>query len=248
MKRIPLIAGNWKMNGSSTFVEKVAATFSSFHDQHVEVAIFPPFVYLEAMKKLLSDSLVKIGAQNISAFSEGAYTGEISGSILKECQCDYVLVGHSERRALFHESDKECLQKVIMVQTNGMSPILCVGESLKEREDQQAFSIIEQQIISVISDSRVNAENIIIAYEPVWAIGTGKTATPEMAQEMHHFIRSLLSTHVGEDTAQKTRILYGGSVKSDNASMLLAQKDIDGALVGGASLVIESFTDIIRAA
>ncbi|MCD8573634.1 MAG: triose-phosphate isomerase [Gammaproteobacteria bacterium] len=191
---------------------------------------------------------MKVGAQNISTFSEGAYTGEISGSMLKECQCDYVVVGHSERRVLFHESDQECLQKVIMAQTHGIIPILCVGESLKEREHEQAFSVIEQQLMAVISDSRVNSQQLMIAYEPVWAIGTGKTATPAMAQDMHHFIRSLLSTHLGQDTAQNTRILYGGSVKSDNASMLLAQKDIDGALVGGASLVIESFTDIIRAA
>lgn len=246
--RVPLIAGNWKMHGSRAFVDQVLPALSTAALSSVEVAVFPPYVFLSQAQSLLRHSAIKLGAQNVYAQNEGAYTGEVSAKMLKECACDYVLVGHSERREIFKETDQECLQKVLAAQEQGIKPILCVGETLTEREQNQTFAVIERQLAVVFAEQKVNSSEIVVAYEPVWAIGTGKTATPELAQAVHAFIREKLVMCLGNVAAQKMRILYGGSVKPDNAAGLLSQPDIDGALVGGASLSVESFMQICQAA
>lgn len=245
--RIPLIAGNWKMHGSRAFVAEILPALTAISGSSVEIAVFPPFVFLPQARALLENSAIKLGAQNMSVQDQGAYTGEISAAMLKECGCDYVLVGHSERRELYHETDDLCREKVIAAQANGLMPILCVGETLEEREAGKTFEVIERQLSAVFHESKINPSSLILAYEPVWAIGTGKTATPELAQTVHSFIREKLAECVGNTIAQKMRILYGGSVKPDNAVGLLSQSDIDGALVGGASLMVESFVGVIDA-
>jgi triosephosphate isomerase len=245
--RTPLIAGNWKMNGSRDFVAQILPALSAAASSSIEIAVFPPYVYLEQARALLKNSTVKLGAQNLNQHQEGAYTGEISAKMLKECGCEYVLIGHSERRQSFYENDASCLQKTLSAQATGLIPLLCVGETLEEREQNQTFTVIERQLAAVFNAPNVNHGAIVLAYEPVWAIGTGKTATPDMAQAVHGFMREKLSFWCGNDVAQGMRILYGGSVKADNAAGLLSQPDIDGALVGGASLVLESFIGIIHA-
>lgn len=246
--RIPLIAGNWKMHGSRAFVAQILPVLSAAGPLSVEMAVFPPFVFLPQVQTLLEGSEIKFGAQNMDAHEQGAFTGEISAAMLKECGCHYVLVGHSERRESFYETDVSCMEKVIAAQAAGLVPILCVGETLDEREQGITFKVIERQLAAVFHEPSVDARKIVLAYEPVWAIGTGKTATPELAQTVHAFIREKLTHWLGNEVAQATRVLYGGSVKPDNAAGLLSQLDIDGALVGGASLVAESFIDICRAA
>lgn len=246
--RVPFIAGNWKMHGSRAFVAQFLPALLTGESPSAEVAVFPPFVYLAQAHALLADSKIKLGAQNMEAHDEGAYTGEISGKMLKEFGCEYVLIGHSERRQRYGEADAFCLQKVLSAQANALVPLLCVGESLLEREQGKTFRVIEQQLKIIFASSQVKANAIVLAYEPIWAIGTGKAATPEMAQEVHAFMREKLASWIGHDLAQQVRIVYGGSVKPDNAKALFAQPDIDGALVGGASLLAESFIEIIRAA
>lgn len=245
--RIPLIAGNWKMHGSRTFVAQILPVLSAAATPSVEIAVFPPFVFLPQAQLFLEASAVKLGAQNIDAHDHGAFTGEISATMLKECGCHYVLIGHSERRQSFYETDDSCREKVIAAQAACLTPILCVGETLQERDQEETFEVIERQLAAVLAQPNVDASRIVVAYEPVWAIGTGKTATPELAQMVHRFIRETLSAWLGNAVSQQMRILYGGSVKPDNAAGLLAQADIDGALVGGASLVAESFIGIIKA-
>lgn len=234
------------MHGSRAFVDQFLTDLSA-KPFSAEVAIFPPYVLLPQAQALLQNSPIKLGAQNVHVQNEGAYTGEVSAKMLKECACDYVLVGHSERRELFKETDQECLQKVLAAQKQGITPLLCIGETLGEREQGQTFAVIERQLAVVFEKKEVNFNEIVLAYEPVWAIGTGKTATPELAQAVHVFIREKLLVWLGSELAQKMRILYGGSVKPDNAAGLLSQPDIDGALVGGASLVAKSFIEIINA-
>lgn len=246
--RKKIIAGNWKMNASRQQaqallegIKKGAAELTA-----VDILVFPPFVHIQNTEALLEGSSIHWGAQNLYIGDAGAFTGEVSGPMLKEYGCRYVLVGHSERRMLFHDDLPLVAAKFDAAQSAGLIPVLCVGETLEQREAQVTERIIQDQLASVISASSIKAfEKAIIAYEPVWAIGTGLTASPEQAQAVHHFIRSILSKY---DTklANSISILYGGSVKKDNAAGLFAMPDIDGALVGGASLDSDSFLSICR--
>lgn len=245
--RQPFIAGNWKMQGDKAFVDNLLQALESIDQLPVKTAVFPPFVYLIQAHQYLQHSPMHLGAQNMSDHEPGAYTGEISASMLTDVGCKYVLVGHSERRQYNGESDELCALKVVAAQKSGLIPILCVGETLQQRQQKQTLTIIEKQLATVIKHDDVDASRLVIAYEPIWAIGTGQTATPEVAQEVHGFIRKLLESWVGE-LADNIICLYGGSVKPSNAAELLAMPDIDGALVGGASLKAEAFIAICQAA
>ncbi len=215
---------------------------------NVDMAVFSTSPYLFQCKSLLGSSLVKWGAQNISEFSQGAYTGEINTDMLKDFGCEYTLVGHSERRELFAESDAQVAAKFVQAQAGNITPILCVGETLQERESGDTVKIISQQIQAVLDVVGIQKfTQAVIAYEPIWAIGTGKTASPEQAQEVHAAIRGLLAKN-DQVIAQKMQILYGGSVKPGNAAEIFAQPDVDGALVGGASLNADDFIKICKAA
>lgn len=247
-----IIAGNWKMNNT---IPEALKLFASI--QHhikavpdgVEVVLVPPFTSLYSLSISLQDTELKLGAQDIYWEDIGAYTGEISGPFLKDAGCSYVIIGHSERRKYFGETDETVNKKLFAALRNELTPIVCVGETLGERESGRHMDVVEKQIKGGLSEvhSR-DAEKIVVAYEPVWAIGTGKTATPAQAQEMHHFIRNVVEKMYDAPTAGKVRILYGGSVTASNSQDLLTQKDVDGALVGGASLKGSDFADIIRAA
>ncbi len=248
MRRI-LIAGNWKMHkGVGEAVELVDELLSIFSSPpSCEVAVMPPFTALHPVSGRLKGSFVKLGAQNVYWEDQGAFTGEISPLMLKEIGCHYAIVGHSERRHIFGEPDQWVAKKAVALQKVGIIPIICVGERLEEREAGDAEGVVASQLEGSTQGVSWDPETLpVIAYEPVWAIGTGKTATPEIAQEMHAFIRGWLSENEGDDVASRVRILYGGSVKPENARGLLAQRDIDGALVGGASLKAQSFAGIIR--
>jgi triosephosphate isomerase len=215
----------------------------------VEVAVCPPAVYVHDVGAALRGSHIALGAQNMYYTEEGAYTGEISGKMLKDLGCRYVILGHSERRQLMGETDAQVNQKVHAALKVGLVPIVCVGETLEQREAGQTTTVVRTQTEGSLAGlTSEQAAGIVLAYEPVWAIGTGKTATPAQAEEVHADIRALLSTMFGAETAQKIRIQYGGSVKADNAKELLSQPNIDGALVGGASLKADSFLPIIEAA
>lgn len=243
-----LVVANWKMHGSLAANQSLIQQFQSLLGQaQTAVAICPPFVYLAQLQSLLSDSLIALGAQNLSEYESGAYTGEISASMLADLHCRYVIVGHSERRAIYAETDAHVAEKFARAQEQGLTPILCVGETLAEREADQTTAIVLRQLDAVIAKNGIKSlRKAVIAYEPVWAIGTGKTATPEQAQEVHRVLREHIQTLCAE-TAVVVQILYGGSVKADNAESLFAQIDIDGALVGGASLKAEEFAAICRA-
>lgn len=215
----------------------------------VDVAVCPTFTALDAASKALKGSTVKLGAQNMHPKANGAYTGEIAADMLKEFDCEYVILGHSERREYFKECNCFINQKVKAVIAAGMKPILCVGEKLEERESGSTISVVSEQTEKGLAEiSKSDAEKVVIAYEPVWAIGTGKTATPAMAQEVHAEIRKILLKLFGSDTAEKIQILYGGSMKPENADELLKEKDIDGGLIGGAALKAESFVALIESA
>jgi triosephosphate isomerase len=215
----------------------------------VEVIVAPPYTSLSLASDLLKNSPIKLGAQNMSEFDEGAYTGEISWKMLRSSGCSHVILGHSERRQFFHESDDLINRKAKKGLTAGLKPIICVGETLQEREGGTTASVVESQVRGVLSGMAASdLENIIIAYEPVWAIGTGRNATPAQAQEVHALIRSLVRQLFGDRSGESIVIQYGGSVKPDNSAELLRQTDIDGALVGGACLKAESFIAIIRSA
>ncbi len=248
--RKPLVAGNWKMNGSRENAESLIAGIKEGLGVNaaVEAAICPPFVYLSEVGSRLSGSGIALGAQNVSQHGNGAYTGEISTSMLLDVGCKYVISGHSERRALYGEADSLVAEKVVAINAAGLKPILCVGELLKERESGKTEEVVARQLDVLLNSAEGLAalQNTVIAYEPVWAIGTGMTATPEQAQDVHAFIRQRIAA---KDTAlaQKVRILYGGSVKGNNASELFAKADIDGGLIGGASLQVEEFLAICRA-
>lgn len=249
--RKPLVAGNWKMNGTKSEGEALIAAIKSGLGaaMSAHVAVCPPFVYLAGIGSLLRDSPVSLGAQNLSQRSSGAFTGETSAAMLLDVGCEYVIVGHSERRALYGESDQLVAEKVIVASNAGLKPVFCVGELLKERESGETEAVVARQLDVLLNSAEGLAalHNAVIAYEPVWAIGTGKTATPEQAQEVHLFIRQRIAM---KDTAlaAKIQLLYGGSVKGDNAEELFAQADIDGGLIGGASLNAEEFLTICRAA
>jgi len=247
--RKPIIGGNWKMNKTcketDDFARKIISQVGDY--DKVTTVIFPPFTYLQRMRDLLKDTGIKLGAQNMFWEEKGAYTGEVSPLMLVDVGCRYVILGHSERREYFGETDENINKKVKAALKIGLTPLVCVGEKLEERKKGLAKRIVESQITKCFSDlspSQVN--RIVIAYEPVWAIGTGETATPEQAQEMHQFIREILQEMFDDEVANSVRIQYGGSVKPDNIKELMAEPDIDGALVGGASLDVDSFVKIVK--
>ena len=249
MARIPLMAGNWKMNKTVEeavdLVKQLKVTISGV--KGVEVAVAPPFTALYAVSKELKDSTIHLAAQNMFWEEKGAFTGEVSPLMLKEMGCAYVIIGHSERRQFFGETDETVNRRMKMVIAHGMKPIFCIGETLKEREENRTFSVVERQIEGGLKDIKENeVKNMVIAYEPVWAIGTGTTATPQQAEEVHRFIRQKLGKLTSRGVAEAMRIQYGGSVTPENIKGLMDQGDIDGALVGGASLKSDSFSRIVR--
>jgi triosephosphate isomerase len=248
--RRPLIAGNWKMNLSRDEAVNLArGVGAAAGDGEVDVLVCPTFVHLDGVLAAVTGSKVAVGSQDVYFESNGAFTGETSTAMLDDLGCEYVILGHSERRNVIGESDELINQKLHATLKAGLKPILCVGELLEEREAGKTMDVVKSQIEGSLKD--VTAEqmgSIVIAYEPVWAIGTGKTATPEQAQQVHADLRSLFASRYNQEVADGVRILYGGSVKPANAAELMACPDIDGALVGGASLKAESFAEIIDAA
>jgi triosephosphate isomerase len=249
-KRKPLIAGNWKMyknlDEAVDLARKLKNSLSMIRD--IEVVLIPPFPLIYSVRKALGDdSLIKAGAQDSSGNKEGAYTGDVSAGMLSSIGCSYVLAGHSERREYHLETDGQISCKVRAIIDAGLSVILCMGESLAERDANRVFEKIDRQVREDLKTVKQEEfSHIVIAYEPIWAIGTGRTATPAQAQEVHAHIRSLIGSLFGENNASNLRILYGGSVKPENIKELMAQDDIDGALVGGASLNAESFSRIVK--
>ena len=251
--RKPFVAGNWKMNTDSrsgvALAEGIASGSEDLAGEKVTVAVCPPFVYLPSVAEAVKHSNVAVGAQDIYFEPNGAFTGEISVSMIKDVGCVYVICGHSERRHVIGETDELINKKVAAAITGGLLPILCVGELLSEREAGQTNDVVTRQLKEGLAG--LNAEKVsavTIAYEPVWAIGTGKTATPDQAQEVHELIRKLLAEMYSDEVAVEIRIQYGGSAKPSNAAELLGRPDIDGLLVGGASLKVDDFIAIIRAA
>jgi triosephosphate isomerase len=247
--RKPLIAGNWKMfkTGPEALetADRLVKLLSTTMD--VDVMIAPPFTALAQVSDLLKKTRISLGAQNLFWEAEGAYTGEISASMLVSAGCRYVIVGHSERRQYFGETDETVNQKIKAAVTNDLIPVMCIGESETERESKETFSVLDRQVQKGLKGfSADEMETLVMAYEPVWAIGTGKTATADQAQEVHLFLREMLEKKFGNNLAKSIRILYGGSVKSDNIKELMTMPDIDGALIGGASLEPETFSKIVQ--
>jgi triosephosphate isomerase len=248
--RQPLVAGNWKMHGSraenASLVRSLLDMLRS--ESRSEVLLCPPFVYLWETGRMLKDTDVALGAQSVCAESQGAFTGEVSAAMVKDVGCRYALVGHSERRQIFGETDAVVARKFVAAQSHGLVPVLCVGETLEERESERTAQVVSRQIDAVLSVSGVASfGRAVVAYEPVWAIGTGRNAAPEQAQEVHAMIRAKLAALDGT-IGGSVRILYGGSVKASNARELFAMPDIDGGLVGGASLKADEFARICAAA
>ncbi|GEP25562.1 MULTISPECIES: triose-phosphate isomerase [Cryobacterium] len=252
-RRTPLIAGNWKMNldhlQAIAFVQKLAWNLKDAnHDfAAVEVAVFPPFTDLRSVQTLVSaDKLpLAFGAQDVSAQESGAYTGEISGAFLAQLECQYVIIGHSERRTLHNESDEQVAAKVTAALKHNLVPLICVGESAEDLAVHGPSAVPVAQLRAALAGV-TNAADIVVAYEPVWAIGSGQAATPEQAEQVAAALRGVLTELLGQDVADKTRILYGGSVKSGNIAAFMREPNVDGALVGGASLDIPEFSSIIR--
>ena len=248
--RRPLICGNWKMFGSLAQTEQLVDALRAALDDvtTADIGLAPPFPFLSLAKSRLNGSPMRLVAQNGHWEEQGAFTGEVSPTMLKEVGVEWVILGHSERRQHFGETDTGVRMRTVGALRTGLTPIVCVGETLTQREDGHTLDVIERQLraaLEGLSDDFL--KQVVIAYEPVWAIGTGKVATPDQAQEVHAEIRGWLTHIAGEEIAQATRILYGGSVKGDNAAVLLAEPDIDGALVGGASLKADEFARIVRA-
>ena len=246
----PLVAGNWKMHGNTETASHLAAQLVAqwsdrpVAERSVEMVLFPPSVHLSLVKGAVAGSGIAVGAQNLSQHGSGAYTGEISGDMLVDQGCDYVLVGHSERRDLFGESSATVAEKFKAAQSSGLIPILCAGETLRQRQQEQTVAVVTAQIKAVIDCVGLhNVCRAVVAYEPVWAIGTGETASPEQAQQVHRAIRNQLG-----EVGLRTRLLYGGSVKASNAAELFSQPDINGGLVGGASLEAIEFFNIVKRA
>lgn len=249
--RRPLVAGNWKMNLTRDSAVALARGIAEKCQNAggVDVAVCPPFVYLDAVRSTLQGSAVRLGAQNMYHEPEGAFTGEISGKMLVDVGCTYVILGHSERRHILGETDQQINRKLLATLAQRLTPILCVGETLEEREAGKTQSVIHNQFAASLAElSPDQVGQIVIAYEPVWAIGTGRNATPQQAEEVHADLRRLLESRYNAKVASIVRIQYGGSVKPENAADLLSQPNIDGALVGGASLKVDSFLGIIAAA
>ncbi len=240
-----LVAGNWKMNGSLASIAALLDGLTPFSDESVDVAVIPPYVYLETVKRQLGQSQIQLGAQHLDWRSEGAFTGEIAAHMLVELGCHYCLVGHSERRQYFGDTDERVADRFKACLEAGLVPVLCVGESLDERQAGKTGEVVSRQLAAVTDLVGDQIGKGVIAYEPVWAIGTGESATPDMAQEVHALIRQQIAAVT---PASETRLLYGGSVNPKNAEALFAQRDIDGALVGGASLKAEDFVAICEAA
>ena len=245
-KRRKLVIGNWKMHGSRAANAELLAGVLAARPFGCDVAVCAPFVYIADAALTLAASDVRWGAQDVSAQAQGAFTGEVSAAMLAELGCRYTLVGHSERRALHAESDLLVAQKAQAALGKGVTPVVCVGETLAEREAGQTAEVVKRQLSAVIHQLAHCAGEMVVAYEPVWAIGTGRTATPAQAQEVHALLRAQLEAATGRGNAM--RILYGGSVKPDNAAELFSQPDIDGGLIGGASLKAADFVAIVRAA
>jgi triosephosphate isomerase len=248
--REKLIVGNWKMHGSlqenSALLQALLSRLNGL--QRTSVAVCVPFPYLAQARDLLEGTALAWGAQNVSQFSKGAYTGEVSGLMLQDFGCRYVIVGHSERRALFGDTDAVVAEKFVAAQSASLTPILCCGETLEERETGMTREVVGRQLDAVFGRTGIAAlASAVIAYEPVWAIGTGRTATPEHAQQVLHFIRSRMHS-LDATLAQRVQVLYGGSVKAANAAQLCSLPDVDGGLVGGASLNAEEFAAICQAA
>lgn len=249
MARRSMVAGNWKSNGSQQSNQQLLVELSELDQSALRctVVICPPSIYLSTAKEQLP-SAVKLGAQNVSAFEQGAYTGEVSADMLRDTGCDYAIVGHSERRQLFNEQDADVATKALRLLEHSITPIVCVGETLSERQQGDSIAVVLAQLNALLNT--LNSEQlaqIVVAYEPIWAIGTGETASPEQAQAVHASIREWFRKQVGAAADQIT-ILYGGSVKSSNATELFAQADIDGGLIGGASLNAQEFYKICNAA
>jgi triosephosphate isomerase len=249
MGRVPFIAGNWKMNKTVgealDLVRQLKASISGMEE--VEVAIAPPFTALYAVHKELEGSSIRLAAQNLFWEEKGAYTGEVSPPMLKELGCQYVILGHSERRQFFGETDGTVNRKMKAALGQDLKVIFCIGETLEEREKGKTFSVIERQLSGGLNDiGKEEMKRIVVAYEPVWAIGTGKTATPEQAEDVHRVIRERLEKLYSRGIAEDVRIQYGGSVTPENVKGLMNQKNIDGALVGGASLKSDTFSKIVR--
>lgn len=246
--RRKLIAGNWKMNGSVPFINDFAAEISSFSKEFAaaDVLVFPPCLFLCHTNAVMGG--ISVGAQNVSGYQDGAYTGEVSASMLVGVGCRWALIGHSERRMLFAESDEVVLGKVSLALSEGLQVILCVGETLAERTNGQVREVVSRQLSAVLgSFSVAELASVVVAYEPVWAIGTGQTASPKQVQEVHALIRGLIAEKDAE-LSLSMRIIYGGSVKPENAVEIFSMPDVDGGLVGGASLLVTDFVSIVKAA
>jgi len=249
--RKPIVAGNWKMN--NTVAEALALVTEikrqSAESKGVDIVLCPPFTVLQAVSNAISGTAIGLGAQNMHWEKAGAFTGEVSAAMLRELYCHYIIIGHSERRTLFGETDDAVNRKVKTALASNLCPIVCVGETLQQRQANQTEAIIRTQVLNGLKDIGVDQfATVIMAYEPIWAIGTGLTATPDQAQAVHKFIRGLLQEMAGEHVAQTVRIQYGGSVKPANARELFHQPDIDGGLIGGAALDANSFMAIVNAA
>jgi triosephosphate isomerase (TIM) len=248
--RRPMVAGNWKMHGSQALNQALLAELegSIRPDWPIDIVVFPPYVYLADAVRVLEEGRIKVGAQDVCAESGGAFTGQVGAAMLKDVGCSFCIVGHSERRRWYHEDDALVARKFAAALSGGLTPILCVGETLEEREAKQTEAVVGRQLDAVIAMHGAGGfGQAVLAYEPVWAIGTGRTASPEQAQAVHAFLRHRIATHDAK-MAGHLRILYGGSVKAGNAAELFAMPDVDGGLVGGASLNADEFREICAAA
>lgn len=249
MSRKPLIAGNWKLNKTiKEAIELVTLLKRQIpSSQPVDVVVCPVFTAISDVSEVIRESNIRLGAQDVYWEEKGAFTGEVSASLLKDAGAEFVIIGHSERRQFFSETNQSVNLKTKAVIKAGLIPIVCVGETLKEREENRTFDVVRDHVVGAFSNfSEQEFQKAVIAYEPVWAIGTGKVATPQQAEEVHAFIRKEVTKLFGQKSADALRILYGGSVKADNIAALMAEADIDGALVGGASLEANSFADIVK--
>lgn len=247
--RTKIVAANWKMNGRSAQIKSLLQQMLEFialdKSAKMQCMVMPPSIYIPLVKEYLAGSSICWGAQNVYPRDSGAYTGELSAPMLKDYGCQYVLLGHSERRRLFAEDEKFVAEKFHHVKEHGMIPVLCVGETLEEREQGLTQQVLSRQLLAVAEDDETCFRNCVIAYEPVWAIGTGRTAAPEQVQEVHESIRALIA-RFGSDDANQVSIIYGGSVNEKNAGALFRMPDVDGGLVGGASLNAQQFADIVK--
>jgi len=246
MARKKFIAGNWKMNTSKASAVELAKAVAAAAPGGVEVGIAPPFVYLDAVAGAIAGSKLLLGAQDVYFEKNGAFTGEISVDMLKDLGVKFALNGHSERRHVLHETHELIAKKAAAIYAGGLILIHCVGEKLEQRDAGKTFEVVQSQLDELVPASMPDPDRLVIAYEPVWAIGTGRTATDAQAQEVHHFIRQSIAKKWNKDFADRVRIQYGGSVKPENIKQLMAQPDIDGALVGGASLKVDSFEALVK--